>query len=211
MAALYAHKGYANEAEWQMFKLQDSDFVPKGGGLFASGNSLSIDAFGNFLKTIFGSTKSSELRLPFGCPAFNLQKVQTYVMNRGPLQQFLPYCMALPPIFKAYRQNFSAALDFSVSIDFLRKNGANTVWLVNVLKNANSSRGLVGAEGSADSFLWSEIVAFQERKWPGLDAVVEISLPQYSVTDFAKRREIMNSGKEQAAKSLEKLMKKWNL
>ncbi len=211
IAALYAHKGYANEAEWQMFKLQDADFEPKGGGLFSSSNSLSLTAFSAFFKTVFGNMKSSELRLPFGCPAFHIEKVQTYVMSRGQLQQSLPYCMALPPIFQAYRQNFSAALDFSVSIDFLRKNGANTIWLVNVLKGSNSARGLVSSEGAADSFLWSEIVAFQDRRWPGLDAVLDISLPQYSVTDFNKRREIMNSGKDQAAKNLEKLMRRWNL
>ncbi len=211
MAALYSQKGLSNEVEWQMFKLQDSDFNLEGSGLFSGSNSLGLEKFVDFFKLSLGKSSANSSQIVFGCPAFNYRKKQTFMMSRGTFHQLLPYCISLPPLHKPFHNNYASTMSLNTSVDYLRKRGANLIVFVNVLEGSNDTKGLLKNASGADLLLWSEIAASQSQTWPGVDEVISINMNEYYITDFNRRREILSKGREVSGKAIEKLMKKWNL
>ncbi len=209
IAGLYANKEFANDVEWQMFKIKEEDLLKKG---FLSGSQKPTDAkvIEEFAKTNFSKLRVEDFKLPFACPAYNMAKNQVYVMNKGGLDALLPYCWPYPPMFKSYKSNVSAVRDVKVLADFLRSRGANYIVFVNVL-NPTQRKSFVGDADSMENILWTEVAGHYSRSTAGIDAVVTLNTDDYGILDFEKRREIMQKGSVSAEKALTTLVKKWGL
>lgn len=210
MAALYSLKGFANDVEWQMFKLKDDEILKKNiiGGY---SKVKDIGELSGFLTQAFSRSKAEDGRLPFACPALNMKKNQTYVMSRGAFAQMLPYCIAYPPLFRPYSANISGVREVKQTADYLRSQGANYIVLINVLGAPGANKGLAGENDSVESIFWNEIAAFYSRPLSGVDSVVSMNIEGYNLISFDKKREIMQKGSDQSVKLVEQLTRKLGL
>ncbi|MBC7372050.1 MAG: alpha/beta hydrolase [Bdellovibrionaceae bacterium] len=202
VAALLSSKGQVYDVEWQMFKLKDDDLVKK--SLIGSGGRVTdVTALKDFFQTAFANQKVEGFKYPFACPAYNIAKNQVYMMSRGSVDNLMPYCVPYPPTLKPFNRNVSAVRELKMASDFLRSQGANYIVLVNVLGRDGGRKSLVKDADSTDSVTWSEISSFYSKPHPGIDATIPIDLDNYLVTDFEKKREIMQKGAEVSQKPLE--------
>lgn len=207
-AALLSSKGQVYDVEWQMFKLKDDELAKKS-LIGSSSKANDVMALKEFFQTAFGNQKVESFRHPFGCPAYNIAKNQVYMMSRGQVDQLMPYCLPYPPMFKAYNRNVSAVRELKMASDYLRSQGANYIVLVNVLGREAGRKSLVRDADSAESVMWSELASYYAKPQPGIDAVIAMDLDAYMVTDFEKRREIMQKGAEVSQKSIESWARKF--
>jgi NTE family protein len=205
-AALLSSKGQVYDVEWQMFKLKDDELSKK--SLIGSSGKTDVTALKEFFQAAFGNQRVESFRHPFGCPAYNIAKNQVYMMSRGQVEQLLPYCLPYPPMFKAYNRNVSAVRELKMAADYLHSQGANYIILVNVLGRDAGRKSLVRETDSAESVMWSELASFYAKPQPGIDATIAVDLDSYLVTDFEKRREIMQKGAEVSQKAIENWARK---
>lgn len=209
IAALYAGKGLANEAEWQMSKLKEDEIRQK--SLMGAAKPADVKVMNEFLRLSFGNAKVEGARLPFACPANNLAKNQVFLMNRGGFDQLLPYCLAYPPTFRPWQGNVAAVRDVKILADHLRAKGATVIVLVNVLPAPNPSRPVAGDDGSADSVLWTEIASFYAKPIPGVDHALNVPLGAQTVMSFDQKRELLQKGSESGAPLVRQLARRLGL
>lgn len=206
-AALLSSKGQVYDMEWQMFKLKGDDINQK--SLIGSGAKANdVSAMKEFFQTAFGHQKVEEFKHPFGCPAYNITKNQVYMMSRGVVEQLMPYCLPYPPLFKPFNRNVSAMRELKMAADYLRSRGANYIVLINVLGRDGGKKSLVRETDSTDAVVWSEIASYYAKPQVGVDAVIPVDLDGYMVTDFEKRREIMQKAAEVSQKPIENWARK---
>lgn len=207
IAALLSSKGQVYDVEWQMFKLKD-DVLTKKSLIGARDRNNEIGVLSDFFKTAFAGQKVEKFKYPFACPAYNLAKNQVYMMSRGSLENLLPYCIPYPPIFKPFNRNVSAIREVKMAADYLRSQGANYIVLVNVLGREVGRKPLVNDVDSAEAVIWGEVASDYVKPRPGVDAVIQIDLGEFVVTDFDKRREIMQKSFEVSQRPIEQWAKK---
>jgi NTE family protein len=207
VAALLSSKGQIYDVEWQMFKLKDEELAKKS-LIGSSAKASDVSLMKEFFQTAFGKLKVEDFRHPFACPAYNIAKNQVYMMSRGYVEQLMPYCLPYPPTFKPFNRNVSAVRELKMASDYLRSQGANYIVLVNVLGRDGGKKSLVKDTESAEAVMWSEIGSFYAKPQAGIDAVIPVELDGYAVTDFEKRREIMQKGSELSQKPIESWARK---
>lgn len=198
LAAYFSLKGSINDVEWQVAKIKDQDNM---GDM-------------SELRQLFGETLSKHRvengKLPFVCPAFNITKNQTYMMNKGPFNQLLPYCLAYPPIFQPHQGNISGIRDIKSIADYLRlQAGANYVIFINVTGVPGSQKNLTGKVNSMENLFWNEIAAFYSKPLPGVNQVVQLNVDGYTVFDFNKKRDIIQRGATSASSWVQDFAKKY--
>lgn len=210
MAALFASRETANDVEWQMFKLKDEDIYKKTilGTVQKNGDVATLKEFAN---AAFSKSKAEDFKIPFACPSYNFRKNQVYLMNRGPLDQILFFCVAYPPFYQPYQGNISAVREISSLANYLRQRGANYIVFVNVLQNPGWGKPFIPEVSTTDNILWNEIAGTYNKPITGIDSVINLDTSEYSIVDFDKRREIMNRGSDSAIHQLKSLGKKWGL
>lgn len=209
IAGLYSGKGLANEAEWQMSKLKPDDVVKK--SLIGGGKPGDAKSLADFLKLAFGNAKAEDGKVPFSCPALNLSKNQVYVMTKGSFTEMLPYCIAYPPLFRAYQGNVAATREVKLIADQMRARGATVVVLVNVLPMPNPSRPVAGDEGSAESVMWAELSSMYSKPIAGVDQVLNVNAGSATVSSFGDRRETVQKGSESASSLVRQLARRLGL
>jgi NTE family protein len=207
IAALLSSKGQVYDVEWQMFKLKDDELTKKS-LIGSTARANEITALKDFFQTAFGRQRAEDFRHPFACPAYNIAKNQVYMMSRGQVEQLMPYCLPYPPLFKPFNRNVSGVRELKMAADYLRSQGANYIVLVNALGRDAGRTSLVRESDSGESVMWSEIASFYAKPQAGIDAVIPVELDSYLVTDFEKRREIMQKGAEVSQKPIENWARK---
>lgn len=210
MAALYANRELANDVEWQMFKLKDEEVLKKSLLGSVSKNS-EVTVLKEFFNTAFAKQKAENFRAPFACPSYSIKKNQTYLMNRGSLEQVMSMCMAYPPFFKPFQGQVAGVREITATANYLRQKGANFIVFVNVLQPPGGAKAYTLDVNATDNVLWSEIAGLYNKPLAGVDAVISLSQPEYGIMDFDKRREIMTKGADMTARQLKTLTKKWGL
>ena len=193
VAASFAAKGSAHEAEWQLSKLKD------GGSNWLGNNQNNIKDLLDPLKPFLGSYKAETLKVPFACPSLNLKKSQVYMMAKGQLDQLLPYCLPYPPYFNAHDKNIAGPREIQQAVDYLRKQGANYIILINVLAGISQD----------EPINWLELSYDMKRKWPGVHERLDIVISDKNISDFKSRQELIQLGSEQSTKFADKLMNRF--
>jgi NTE family protein len=192
VAASFAQNLSANEVEWEMSKLKD------------------FDKTDSFLKAVFEKKNTTDLKVPFVCPSLNLNKQTYYLLNRGQLQQLIPFCVSQPPITPAYGQSVAVMSDITILAQHLRSTGANRIILVNVLAQTKL-RSFVNDYTSAENILWVQSAALMAKKPSGVDELININLDDYGIKDLDKRRDLIAKGAELSYDQLKKLAQKYGL
>ncbi|MBC7743135.1 MAG: hypothetical protein H7061_13120 [Bdellovibrionaceae bacterium] len=193
VAAVYAQNLSANEVEWEMSKLKD------------------FDKANNFVKSVFDKKSTAELKVPFVCPSLNISKQSYFLLNRGQLDQLIPFCIAQPPLTAVHAQSVAVMSDVDGLAQFLRSTGANKIILVNVMASQNAPRAFVKDFESAENILWAQSAALMNRKPSGVDDVIQINLDDYGIKDLDRRRDLIAKGAELSYNQIKKLATKYGL
>ena len=193
VAASFAAKGSAHEAEWQLSKLKDS------GSNWLGNSQTNIRDLIDPLKAFLSSYSAESLKVPFACPSLNLKKSQVFMMARGRLDQLLPYCLPYPPYFSAYEKNIAGPREVQQAVDYLKRQGANYIVLVNVLAGISQD----------EPINWLELSYDMKRKWPGVHERLDIVISDKNISDFKSRQELIQLGSEQSVKFADKLMNRF--
>ena len=194
-AALFASKGYVNDVEWQMMKMKEADwFTPS---LLSSKKSVSMSEVHNDLDKIFAGARVETFKHQFVCPAWNMEKKQTYLMQKGALLQLLPFCLGFPPLFQPYQKNVAGLVDMKSVTDHMRSKGVNYILFVNVLDQAPM---LLVSDDLGSSVAWSSAMSQYQKQRNGIDEVIGVNLKEFQLRDFSKKREIMNKSLDLAPK-----------
>lgn len=208
VGSLYAWRGSVNDVEWQMFKIKEEDLFKK--NILTGKKTTDVTSLSPILKTAFNNLKSEDLKKHFSCPALNLQNSQIYMMNKGFLEQMLPFCLPYPPLFKPYKNNIGSTRDLKVVADYLRSQGANYIVFVNVL-GGDAFKKPIYDENSTENLLWAELSSDLTKQLRFVDFTINLNLDNYSIVDFSQRRELMQKGSEQSYKSIQSLAQKLGL
>jgi NTE family protein len=193
VAASFAAKGSAHEAEWQLSKMKDM------GSSWLGKNQNNLKDALDPLKAFLSSFSADNMKVPFACPSLNLKKSQMFMMARGRLDQLLPYCLPYPPNFAPFERNIAAPREIQVAADFLRHQGANYIVLVNVL----------AGESQNEPINWLELGYDMKRKWPGVHERLDIVIKDNTINDFNSRQDLIQLGSEQSAAFADKLMNRF--
>lgn len=192
VAASYAVKGSAHEAEWQLSKLKGLDQ-----GWFSQGEDDIRKAL-NPLQAYLTSVKAEDMKVPFGCPSLNLRKSQVFMMARGRLDQLLPFCLAYPPLAAPFEKTLAAVREVPAAVEYLRSQGANYIILVNVL----------GPLELSEPVNWLELSYDMKRKWPGVHERLDFVMGSKRLGDFKDRQDLIELGMEQSSGFVDKLVEK---
>lgn len=196
VAAIYGQNLSANEVEWEMSKFKD------------------LDKWSDFIKAIFAKKTVADMKTSFVCPSLNLKTQTYYLLNRGNLDQFIPFCLPSAGLVKPYGQSVSVMSDIVGVAQHMRATGANKIILINVLSNRGAKSYSKGIE-SAENQIWTESAAQMTsaimRKNAGIDEVIEINTNDFSIDDFSKRRDLIMKGGDQGAALVKKIADKYNL
>ncbi len=206
VAAIYANKGQPYDVEWQMMKLKESDLVQKG-LLSSSLKPGEAQSLNEFMNMALSSAKAENSKINFACPAFHIGKRQTYVMNKGVFSQMLPYCLSFPPLFKPYQQNIAGVSDLKPLIDYLKGKGVNYIVYVDVLMGNNK---LESASFETES-LWALTASHLSKQEKSVNEVIRIPLQDFSLTDFSRRKEMVQRGQQVGVRAANDLKKKLGL
>lgn len=193
VAATYAENLSANEVEWEMSKLKE------------------FDKTDTFIKSVFEKKSTSDLKVPFVCPSLNLNKQTYFLLNRGQLDQLIPFCIPQPPVTAAHAQSVALMSDVAGLAQYLRSTGANRIILVNVMASQNNPRSFVKDFSSAENILWVQSAALMSKKPTGVDDIIEINLDDYGIKDLDKRRDLIAKGAEISYNQIRKLATKYGL
>ena len=193
VAATYAQNLSANEVEWEMSKLKDFDKTE------------------SFVKSVFEKKSTSELKIPFVCPSLNLNKQTYFLLNRGLLDQLIPFCIAQPPVTVAYGQSVAVMSDVASLAQFLRSTGANRIVLINVLSSQKAPRSFTKDYDTAENILWVQSAALMAKKPAGVDEIIKIDLDDYGIKDLDKRRDLIAKGAELSYNQIKNLAAKYGL
>jgi len=196
-AAIFASKGYVNDVEWQMMKMKEDEWLTS--SFLSSKKSLPVGEVQDDLNKIFASLRVENLKHMFVCPAWNLDKKQTYLMQKGNLSQLLPFCLGYPPLFQPYQRNVAGLTDIKAITDYMHSKGVNYVLFVNVLDQALAM--LVNDDVGA-SIAWSTILSQYQKQRNGIDEVIAVNLKNFQLQDFGKKREIMKTSSDLAEKAV---------
>ncbi len=206
VAAIYANKGQPYDVEWQMMKLKESDLVQK--GLLSSHvKPGDVKALNEFMNIALSSSKAENSKVPFACPALQMDKQQVYIMSRGTFTDMLPFCLSFPPLFKPYQQNVAGVFSLKALVDTVRAKGATYVVYVDLLSGPLK---LENAE-TETQVLWSLAAESLNRKEKGIDMVIKVPLRDYDLLDFNKRREMIQKGQQSAQEASAKIARDLNL
>lgn len=206
VAAIYANKAQPYEIEWQMMKLKEEDLLQKS-LLSNQVHAGDVTSLQGFLQTALSSSRAENSRIPFACPALQINKQQVYLMNRGPFSEMLPLCMALPPLFKPHQQNVAGAVSLKPLIDFVRSKGATFVIYVDLLQGPLR----IDDTSQETRVLWSLSAESLSQQEKGLDHVVHIPLRDIDLLDFSRRRELIQRGQKAAREASAQVIKMLNL
>lgn len=192
VAAVYAQNLSANEVEWELSKLKD------------------FDKWDPFIKAVFSRKMTADLKIPFVCPSINVAKQSIYLLNRGQMDQLVPFCIASPGILRPINQSMALMTDVSSLAQHLRATGATRIILINAMAQS-TKRSFVKDWESGENVLWVQSAALMSKKPNGVDDVVEINLDNFGIKDLDRRREIIAKGSELSYPQLKKLAEKYGL
>jgi NTE family protein len=191
VGALYANRAQSYDVEWQLFKLKD------------------VKSVNSFIVQTFSNTKADDFKIPFACPALNMNKQQTYYMSKSSVSMMLPFCLSSPPAIKPYQQNVAALADLKGSIDFLKNKGVNYIIYIHVLNSKNGI--LVDSIDSVENILWNITSQSLLKQSALVDHVIQVSSLEGKIDDFEKRREHFKRGTEAGQSASQTIIKKLGL
>lgn len=188
IGAVYAQNLSPNEVEWELAKFKD------------------VDDWEKFLTQAFEKKSIADLKIPFVCPSVNLKKQNPFLLNRGNLEQLLPFCLPSPGGVKPFSSSIAAMDHIPALVQHLRATGATKVIMVNVLTQ-NTQNTYVKSLDSVENQIWQW--ASISAKTAPVDEFINISFDNHKIDDFDDRREVLAQSASLAYDQVKVLAKKY--
>lgn len=188
VGAIYAQNLSPNEVEWELAKFKD------------------IDDWEKFLNQAFEKKSITDLKIPFVCPSVNMKKQSPYLLNRGLLEQLLPFCLPSPGAIKPFSSSIAAMDHIPAVVQHLRATGATKIVMVNVLSQVNQNT-YVKSLDSVENQMWQW--AANSTKTAPVDEFINISFDNHKIDDFDDRREVLAQSTNLAYDQVKALAKKY--
>ena len=192
-AAIYGENLSSNEVEWEMSKFKD------------------IDSWETFVKNVFEKKTVAQMKTSFVCPSVNLKSQTLYLLNRGNLVQFLPFCIPSAGLIKPYGDSVAGLSAVQQLAQHLRANGAQKIILINILGPKANSKYLIKSTLSPENQIWVESKLALTNKPTFYDELIELNLADYTIEDFDRRREIVQKGSDLSYSVIKKMADKYGL
>ena len=202
VAAIIARKPLPFEAEWQMMKLKEEDFVET--SLLGKKTFRKQLPLNEILERLVGNDRVEQSSLGFACPSYNLQNRKAYIMDRGPYKNLLPFCLAFPPMLSPTAGSVGDPTQLNAIAKHLRAKGANFVIYVHAI---DSLQNAIADPVSPESIQWFMIQQSLENQMSGVDYVIRVQADT-PLTDFGNRRNLLQAGKAAAKAEMPNLLKK---
>ncbi len=197
VAAYFSDRADRYTAEWQLGKLKEEQIFHR--GVLNKGSSKDLSEMKKVFEENFSSRTVESARIPMACPSFNLSKQKVYWMIKGPFVAMLPYCLPSPGLWLSTDQSSAHALDYKSAVDFLRKQGANRIVLVNVLPA--SDRSFLPQVTSPENQWWSLASLAAQQATGLMDFTLQVKVDWVIINDLTQRKNALTLG-QQAGKEL---------
>ncbi|MFN3696098.1 MAG: hypothetical protein ACK4VO_01555 [Pseudobdellovibrio sp.] len=191
VAASYAHQASVSEVEWEISKFKD------------------LDSWFEFTKAAFAKKTTFDFKIPFVCPSLNIKNKTIYLLNRGQIDQFIPYCLPSAGLIRPYGNSVAHMSNLNLIVQHLKATGVQKIILINVL-GGRSEASFLKSFDSLENQIWSEHAA-SLRKNVVYDDLIEIELSDYGIDEFDKRKDIMVKATELSYNLVKKLAEKYKL
>jgi hypothetical protein len=191
VAGLYAKKGQAFDVEWQMMKI-DPEKIIQTSLLSNQHRPQKVNVLFPFLREFFQNTSVDSAKIPFVCPAFNINKQAVFFMNKGNFSDLLPFCIPLYPYFEPYQESVASILSTKTITDYLRSKGIDKIVYVNVLP-AKQMLKMKSTDPQVETF-WNMFSHQLTKQLDGVDFFVQIPLGDSAYMSPASRREFIRQG-----------------
>lgn len=192
-AAIYGENLSSNEVEWEMSKFKN------------------IDDWESFIKNVFEKKTVAQMKTSFVCPSLNLKSQTLYLLNRGNLVQFLPFCVPSFGLVKPYGDSVAGLTAVQQVAQHLRANGAQKIILINVLGPKANTKSIAKSVLTAENQLWVDAKVALQQKPVVYDELIELNLNDYSIDDFDRRREIIQKSADLSYSLIKKMADKYGL
>lgn len=188
VGATYAQNLSSNEVEWELNKFRD------------------IDDWEKFVNQVFEKKSVSAMKVPFVCASLNLKRQSAYLLNRGQLDQLIPFCLPSAGILEPFSNGIAAMDHIPALIQHLKASGATKIIAVNVLSQASDSV-YIKSLNSVENQFWQ--MASQSMKSAVTEEVISLSLDNYKVDDFSDRKDIMLLSGSNVVDQVKQIAKKY--
>ncbi len=135
VGGFWALNGLPHEAEWKVFKLDESMFST--GGFFQSGNSSTpVSKLSPYLKENLTDLDLRKLKIKFTCPVLSLKSGTVRWPRSGSLARTVQACLTSPPQMAPQNpkaSNVAALMSSREIAERLKREGYGVIILVNVL------------------------------------------------------------------------------
>jgi predicted acylesterase/phospholipase RssA len=209
MAAVYAHQGQINDAEWKAYKLRDEN-LPEAGFLQSKASAAPVSKLNSFFEAAFGNSSVQSARIPFACAAASKAGERAQILNRGSFRETVSRCVPYPPMYQENGGWLASPFSIEEAAAHLRAQGANVIVLIDVLGQGEFLPSKSAADTSPENLMWVELRREMYRaKAPVVNNVIHINTSGHPVTDFNGRRALMDAGQKAATDAVNKMVSQY--
>lgn len=205
--SFYAINGKSHEAEWKLYKLEESIVQPS--GFFTKGKAVKVDQMRQFLKENLDTKLDDQTQIPFRCPLIKLNSNSLNWATRSPLWQRVENCLASPPQFEPVGAEVPSVLSMHEIAQNLRREGYDILVLVNVLGTSAKDFGKMNS--------WFELAYWTEVRrqlWSNRDSfteVVNIDTSAAALFDFSAKIKLQSVGDKAGREAAKSIVDKYQL
>lgn len=207
VGGLFAQKGQIHEAEWQLYKLEQKDFLNTS-FLSSTLKPESVKALLPFIKKSLGKEKLENSQVPFYCPSLSLWSGTVVWQKQGPVSEAVERCLPYPPMFKPSNPWMAASFALKESVAFLKEKGMELILFINVLDGGTILKQEELLEDYKSAILWQELRRSLASQSGDIE-VIHVITRNFPIYDFDSRRKIVMAGEQAGAKVAQKLADKY--
>ncbi len=204
VGGIFSSKAQPFDVEWQMSKLKEENFFKKS---FIGQHVQDVTALQKFMDEYFSGLKFEDSKISFSCPSYQLNKRQTVMINKGSLSAGIPFCLASNPLFKPHQNSVAALQALNSSVQYLRSRQVQMIFYVSLLDDKPGS--FVSPLDGPSNLMWNFVSQSLENQYASAHQVIRVPMTGFELTDFDKRNQMIQKGREAAKVFLLELKKQW--
>lgn len=203
-AYFFAHEGMGHEVEWKMSRLNPEELFEK--NFFNTGKAqFQSRKFLDELEKITKGEVVQTSKVKFICPLLQVSTQRLLLNTQGAAKDVLSHCLSFPPFKMPNRDLYADTLNIEVLAQAMRMRGVDFILYV------NPTDGLFLDDFEDESntkLLWAQTLSYnRSRNFVGVNLVIRPKLSATKLTEFSKKKTLINESYSQSKKSLKELAK----
>lgn len=193
--SLFASRGQAHEMEWKLYKLERQS-LPGKGFLSSRLKPESIASLRSYLQESFSRQDLAKAQVGFSCPTQTLEVSEFRWAEQGELASEVENCLAFPPLFVTDKGRWAAPGAAVAAVEKLKSMGVDFIILINVLNAGPLMDPRQLPDSGASAILWQEVRRAVRAAAPRVNEWIEVNTAQVDLSDFSKRKELVQAGEK---------------